>query len=235
MQISGLFEALKRRVLPLLGVLLAAVLAAGLGWRSTNTVYDATAVSVVVPGKEPAQPGVSENPLNRVGYATTQLATLATVVAASPSLHADVQARTGAELLSANNTAQERTSAPQPGIQIVVTARGTTSEVAMAGGDAAIDLMDDQLADLQAKVGVKGDRRARIIELVPAQATASSSRSRLRAAGGLFLGTAGLGSVAVLAFDAWDRRRRRRNPRSTADLRLDRTRPAPSRGLNPDA
>jgi len=230
MQINALFQAIRRRVAPLLIVFVLAIGAAVVGWAATNTVYDATAVAVVIPGAEKSdQPGVSANPLDRVGYATTQLATLTTVVAASPTLQNDVKAQTGAELLSANNTAQERTSAPQPGIQIVVTTRATTPGAAVAGGDTAIKLMNQELSSLQSKIGVLRPDRARIVELVPAQATTSSSRSRLRAAGGLFLGVAGLGTVAVLGLDALHRRQRRRNPRSTADLRPRATYPEPPR------
>lgn len=222
MQINGVFEAVRRRLLPLLGVMLLAVVAAGVGWVSTTTVYDATAVAVVVPGNEPSgsdQEG--SNPLSRVGFATTQLATLTTVVATAPSLQASITQQTGATLVSANNTAQERTSAPQAGIQIVVVTRAETKEAAIAGGNAAIRLMDGQLQDLQQKVGVEAKQRARVVDLVPAEATASSSRSRLRAAGGLFVGVIGLGTVAVLAGDAlmqYQRRRATHAPQSGTHL-----------------
>lgn len=213
MQISALFDAVRRRLLPLLAVAILAVLAGAAGFASTRTAYDATAVGVVVPGQNSPAEGVppADNPFDKVGHTTTQLATLLTVVAQSTAVQEQVTARTGATLVSANNTAQERTSAPQPGIQVVIVTRGDSPQSATAGGTAAIAALNDELKKLQTNVKVPAPQQARLVTFVPAEATASSSTSRLRAAGGLFLGVSALGTVAVLGYDAWRRRRAARS------------------------
>lgn len=210
MDISALFDAARRRILALLAVLLLALGGAAVGWFSSSTVYDASTVAIVVPAPVDLD-GRPVNPLDRVGFATTQLATMSTVVATSPAMATGVAQQTGATVLTASNTTQERTSAPQPGIQITVTTRAESPEAAAAGGEVAVRLMNEELARLQREIGVPGAQQAKIVMLLDPQATASSSRSALRAAGGLFVGIAGLGTATVLVADAWLRRRRERS------------------------
>ncbi|MDO5627580.1 MAG: hypothetical protein Q4G43_04590 [Mobilicoccus sp.] len=216
MNISTIFEAARRRVVALLAVFLLAAGGAVAGWFSAATVYDATTVGLVVPAGVDLD-GRRLNPLDRVGFATTQLATMSTVVATSPTMVARVANETGAEVLTATNTTQERTSAPAPGIQITVTTRAESPEAASAGGAASVKAMNDELLRVQEDIGVPTDQRAAIITLIEPQASASSSRSAMRAAGGLFVGILGLGTIAVLLADAL--LMRRRDERGSHDAR----------------
>lgn len=200
MQITSLWDALTRRWLPLLLVVLLGSALGVLAWMTTEQRYNAQTILVVVPPAIPGQPE-GGNPLSRVSFDSTELSTLAVTLMTSPAV-GQAMAEQGGHLVSVENLLSTTSPSPQRTMRVTLTTESDTSEKAVATAEAAIAATAAEFSDFQAQnLQVGPEYRAGIVEMVPPHATTSDRSSKLRAAGGAALGSIGLGFVAVLAFD----------------------------------
>lgn len=200
MQITGLWDAVARRWLALLIVLLLGGGVGALAWATTSATYTADAILVVVPPSAPDQK--VGNPLSLANFNSTEMSTLVVTAMTSPEVAEAVSAAGGGKITSVDNLLSTTTANPQRTLQVTLVTSGKSPEQAVDAAKTAIAATQKRFADFQSgALKVDPAYRIQIAPMVEPHPAASDQSSKLRAAAGSALGLIGLGVIAVLAFD----------------------------------
>lgn len=155
---------------------------------------------MLVPPAVPGQPNEG-NPLSRVSNDSSELSTLAVTVMNSPEVGLAILNETGGALVSVDNLLSTTTPNPQRTVRITLTTEGNSRDQAVNTAATAIRATGEEFAKFQGGMGTTAAYQARLVQIVPPFVTNSDRSSKLRAAGGLTLGSIALGVIAVLALD----------------------------------
>lgn len=212
MQISSIFEMIRRRWIPLVAVVLLSLVTASAAWVTTQVHYLASTVVVVVP---PVPPGQSKavNPLSGLGSSTTEMSSFAVTLVRSPEV-ADAMAAQEGGLVSVDNVLNPTSANAQYSSRITVVTEAPSSPAAVRTAAAAVTETQRKFAAFQTSLGVAQTSQAKITTLIEPTATTSDRSSRLRSATAAGIGTLMTGVALVLCWDIWRALQLRRRART---------------------
>lgn len=189
---------LRRRVIPLLLIVVVALVLAARAWQTTPVRHNATGVVVVLPGAPSGDARI--NPLSRLTYDAQETASLAVTFMHSPVATRALD-HVGASLVSADNAVDPTSPTLGRSTQVTFVVEGTSAAAALSGAEALIVATKQQLETFQADIGAPEAQRAELSTVIAPYSTASNRTNKLRATAGTLLGVLVVGAASLLAWD----------------------------------
>ncbi|WP_233213688.1 hypothetical protein [Mycobacterium hubeiense] len=201
LNVAQFLRSLLRRPAALAFLAIITMIAGYVGWSSTSSVYQSTAVAVVIPpGSGSLDAGL--NPLINLNTNMAQLTAVVATALQSDGGHRAAKEAGGTGNFTVNTTFGDQAVFAQLTSQLVIVADGTTPDSARSAAAALVEYARSCLNKIQLDSAVPVENNALLIPSVEPSQAVTLPTSAVRAAAAYALGAL-LGGVALLLlFDA---------------------------------